>query len=84
MLAPSICLGGAFLVSINKKEDYHARKTETKKIRRKVPLTIRPLVLLAAWLSTILAPTLLRDMELNHDVWEYEALVERTKCANTT
>lgn len=50
--------------------------------RRKAPLTILTLVLLAAGLSIILVPALLRDMQLNHDVQEYVALVERAKSAN--
>lgn len=54
-----------------------------RKARRKAPLTILTLVLLAAGLSIILVPALLRDMQLNHEMQEYVALVEQAKSANT-
>ena len=56
---------------------------QQRKARRKAPLAILPLVLLAAGLSIILVPALHRDMELNYDAQEYVALVEQAKSAST-
>ena len=54
-----------------------------RKARRKAPLTILTLVLLAAGLSIILVPALIRDMKLNHYAQEYVALVELANSVNT-
>ena len=54
-----------------------------RKSRRKAPMTILAIMLLAAGLSIILVPALLKSIELSHDAIEYEALVEQAKIMNT-
>lgn len=46
-------------------------------------MTILAILLLAASLSIILVPALLKNIELSHDAIEYEALIEQAKIMNT-